>query len=147
MSMTGDYLSAEGTLRCGLVTRVVEHEQLMPAARAVAASIVGNNQKSVRALLESHHRIDEGGHGHRTMAGGRGGPQVDACGDRGRHRRQPGVGDGARPGADHLSTTGVDEPTYTGTATRKRSASSQAPPDHVDEDQQRGNGGEHTTQR
>ncbi len=31
----------------------------MPAARAIAASIVGNNQKSVRALLESYHRIDE----------------------------------------------------------------------------------------
>jgi enoyl-CoA hydratase len=25
----------------------------------VAASIVGNNQKAVRALLESYHRIDE----------------------------------------------------------------------------------------
>lgn len=61
MSMTGDYLSAEDALRCGLVTEVVEHEQLMPAARAVAASIVGNNQKSVRALLESYHRIDEEG--------------------------------------------------------------------------------------
>jgi enoyl-CoA hydratase len=35
----------------------------MPAARAIAASIVGNNQKSVRALLESYHRIDEAGTG------------------------------------------------------------------------------------
>jgi enoyl-CoA hydratase len=31
---------------------------LMPAARAMAASIVGNNQKAIRALLDSYHRID-----------------------------------------------------------------------------------------
>jgi enoyl-CoA hydratase len=59
MSLTGDYLSAADALRCGLVTEVVPHEELLPAARAVAASIMGNNQKSVRALLESYHRIDE----------------------------------------------------------------------------------------
>ena len=58
MSMTGDYLSAADALRAGLVTEVVPHEQLMPAARAIAASIVGNNQKAVRALLDSYHRID-----------------------------------------------------------------------------------------
>jgi enoyl-CoA hydratase len=59
MSLTGDYLSAADALRTGLVTEVVAHEQLMPAARSVAASIVGNNQKAVRALLESYHRIDD----------------------------------------------------------------------------------------
>lgn len=59
MSLTGDYLSATDALRCGLVTEVVPHEELLPAARAVAASIVGNNQKAVRALLESYHRLDE----------------------------------------------------------------------------------------
>ncbi len=59
MSLTGDYLSAADALRAGLVTEVVAHDQLLPAARAVAASIVGNNQKSVRALLASYHRIDE----------------------------------------------------------------------------------------
>jgi len=37
----------------------VAHEGLMAAAQAVAASIVGNNHKAVRALLESYHRIDE----------------------------------------------------------------------------------------
>ena len=58
MSMTGDYLSAADALRAGLVTEVVAHEQLMPAARAMAASIVGNNQKAIRALLDSYHRID-----------------------------------------------------------------------------------------
>jgi enoyl-CoA hydratase len=59
MSMTGDYLSAEDALRAGLVTEVVAHEDLLPSARNVAASIVGNNQLAVRALLESYHRIDD----------------------------------------------------------------------------------------
>jgi enoyl-CoA hydratase len=59
MSMTGDYLSASDALRAGLVTEVVAHHDLLPTARRVAASIVGNNQRAVRALLESYHRIDE----------------------------------------------------------------------------------------
>lgn len=59
MSLTGDYLSAEEALRTGLVTQVVPHAELMPTARQVAASIVGNNQRAVRALLASYHRIDE----------------------------------------------------------------------------------------
>ena len=59
MSLTGDYLSAADALRAGLVTEVVPHEQLLPTARQVAASIVGNNQNAVRALLASYHRIDE----------------------------------------------------------------------------------------
>lgn len=58
MSLTGDYLSAADALRAGLVTEVVAHDELLPAARKVAASIVGNNQKAVRALLDSYHRID-----------------------------------------------------------------------------------------
>lgn len=49
MSLTGDYLSATDALRAGLVTEVVAHDQLLPTARRVAASIVGNNQNAVRA--------------------------------------------------------------------------------------------------
>jgi enoyl-CoA hydratase len=59
MSLTGDYLSAEDALRAGLVTEVVPHADLLPAARRVATSMVGNNQKAVRALLASYHRIDD----------------------------------------------------------------------------------------
>ncbi len=59
MSLTGDYLSAGDALRSGLVTEVVPHDELLPTARKVAAAIVGNNQKAVRALLGSYHRIDE----------------------------------------------------------------------------------------
>jgi enoyl-CoA hydratase len=58
MSLTGDYLSAADALRAGLVTEVVPHDELLLAARKVAASIVGNNQNAVRALLASYHRID-----------------------------------------------------------------------------------------
>lgn len=58
MSLTGDYLSADDALRAGLVTEVVAHDELLPAARKVAAAIVGNNQRAVRALLGSYHRID-----------------------------------------------------------------------------------------
>ena len=81
MSMTGDYLSAADALRCGLVTEVVPHAQLMPAARAIAASIVGNNQKSVRAaeFVSPHrHRADR----NRSVAGGRSRPGLDALGHR-----------------------------------------------------------------
>ncbi len=59
MSLTGDYLSAHDALRAGLVTEVVAHDDLLPSARRVATSIVGNNQRAVRALLESYHRIDD----------------------------------------------------------------------------------------
>ncbi len=46
-------------MRAGLVTEVVQHDQLLPAARQIATSIVGNNQDAVRTLLASYHRIDE----------------------------------------------------------------------------------------
>ena len=59
MSMTGDYVSAADALRAGLVTEVVPHDELLTTARRVAASIVGNNQNAVRALLASYHRIDD----------------------------------------------------------------------------------------
>ena len=64
MSLTGDYLSAADAMRAGLVTEVVPHDQLLAAARRIAASIVGNNQKAVRALLASYHRIDAASTGH-----------------------------------------------------------------------------------
>jgi len=63
MSMTGDYLSADEALRTGLVTQVVPHEELLDTARAIATAIVGNNQKAVRALLASYHRIDDAQNG------------------------------------------------------------------------------------
>lgn len=58
MSLTGDYLTADDALRSGLVTQVVPHEDLLPTARAVAASIVGNDQAAVRRLLRSYRDIE-----------------------------------------------------------------------------------------
>jgi enoyl-CoA hydratase len=58
MSLTGDFLLADEALRAGLVTQVVMHDELLDTARAIAGSIVGNNQPAVRALLSSYHRID-----------------------------------------------------------------------------------------
>jgi enoyl-CoA hydratase len=58
MSLTGDYLSAADALRTGLVTQVVPHDELLPAARAVAAAIVGNDQPGVRRLLRSYRDIE-----------------------------------------------------------------------------------------
>ena len=63
MSMTGDYLSAEDALRAGLVTQVVPHGDLLDTARQIATSIVGNNQRAVRALLASYHHIDDAQNG------------------------------------------------------------------------------------
>lgn len=58
MSFTGDFLPAERARECGLVTEVVAHEELLPAARRVAAGIVSNNQPAVQALLASYRRIE-----------------------------------------------------------------------------------------
>ena len=102
MSLTGDYLSAHDALRAGLVTEVVAHDDLLPTARSIAASIVGNNQRAVRALLSSYHRIDE----QQTNAGlwieARVGHAVDAGGHRRRHRRQPRRGPRTGPRTSEL---------------------------------------------
>lgn len=59
MSLTGDYVDAYEALRLGLVAEVVRHDSLISSARALATSIVNNNQQAVRALLASYHRIDD----------------------------------------------------------------------------------------
>lgn len=70
MSLTGDYLSAADALRAGLVTEVVEHEDLLPAAHRVATAIVSNDQDAVRTLLASYREIE------REQLGN--GPEVEA---------------------------------------------------------------------
>ena len=88
MSLTGDYLSATDALRAGLVTEVVPHDELLPTARRVAASIVGNNQNAVRALLASYHRIDDAATGEGLTIEADVGHAMDAHRQRRRHRRQ-----------------------------------------------------------
>ena len=50
--MTGEPLSAQRAYEIGLVNRVVEPAELMPAALALAAQIAGNAPLTVRAAKE-----------------------------------------------------------------------------------------------
>jgi enoyl-CoA hydratase/carnithine racemase len=58
MSLTGDHLTALEALRAGLVTEVVPHEQLLPTARRLAATIAGNDRAAVRRLLRSYRDVE-----------------------------------------------------------------------------------------
>lgn len=48
MAFTGDLLTAQGALACGLVSRVVPADQLLDEARALAARIAANPPHAVR---------------------------------------------------------------------------------------------------
>jgi enoyl-CoA hydratase/carnithine racemase len=63
LSFTGDMLDAHQALECGLVSRVVAHEQLMTAARELANRIAANPGPTLRLtkrlLREGEHlRLD-----------------------------------------------------------------------------------------
>lgn len=58
MSFTGDFMPAQRAYECGLVTEVVAHDDLLPAARRAAAAVVSNNKPAVEALLASYRRIE-----------------------------------------------------------------------------------------
>ncbi len=73
MSFTGEFIDAETALRVGLVTEVVAHQQLMARARAVAATIAGNDQALVQALRAAYRRssnlpLDEALRSERSQA-------------------------------------------------------------------------------
>ncbi len=63
MSFTGDFLPAPEALRAGLVTEVVPHDELLPTARRVAASIAANNIPAVNTLLASYRSIEAAAQG------------------------------------------------------------------------------------
>jgi enoyl-CoA hydratase/carnithine racemase len=50
MSLSGNFMGAHEAFARGLVNHVVAHAELLPAARALAADIVGNDQAAVRNL-------------------------------------------------------------------------------------------------
>jgi enoyl-CoA hydratase len=50
MSLSGNFMGAHEAFARGLVNHVVAHEELLPAARTLAADIVGNDQPAVRNL-------------------------------------------------------------------------------------------------
>jgi len=60
MSITGNFVGAEEALAWGLVNQVVAHEDLLPAARRLAADIAGNDQPAVRRLLETYDAVQAG---------------------------------------------------------------------------------------
>jgi enoyl-CoA hydratase len=53
MILTGEPLSAEDALRCGLVNHVVAPEELLPAARALAKKILANAPLAIRYSLDA----------------------------------------------------------------------------------------------
>jgi enoyl-CoA hydratase len=58
MSFTGDFMTAAQALTAGLVTEVTPHEELLPTARRLAATIAANTGPAIRALLASYRRIE-----------------------------------------------------------------------------------------
>jgi enoyl-CoA hydratase len=61
MSFTGDFVDARTALAAGLVTEVVAHDELLPTAQRLAATIVANHRPAVRALHASYRRIEHAG--------------------------------------------------------------------------------------
>jgi enoyl-CoA hydratase len=57
LSLTGNFLTADEALRYGLVNHVVEHVELLPFARRLAADIVTNDQRSIRRLLQHYRQM------------------------------------------------------------------------------------------
>jgi enoyl-CoA hydratase len=56
MSVTGNYVDAQLALEWGLVNHVVEHDDLLPFCRRLAADIVSNDQGGVRQMLDTYER-------------------------------------------------------------------------------------------
>jgi enoyl-CoA hydratase/carnithine racemase len=53
MLLTAEPIDAERALRCNLVSRVVPHDELLPAAEEMAAKILRNSQIAVRSAKET----------------------------------------------------------------------------------------------
>jgi enoyl-CoA hydratase len=60
MSLTGNFMTADEALRVGLVNHVVDHEELLPFTRRLAADIVGNDQPGVRRILATYAAVADG---------------------------------------------------------------------------------------
>lgn len=57
MSFSGNFLTAHEALQWGLVNRVVAHDELLPATRALAADIAGNDAAGVRQIRATYAEI------------------------------------------------------------------------------------------
>ena len=60
MSLTGNFMTADEALRVGLVNHVVDHDELLPFTRRLAADIVGNDQPGVRRILATYAAVADG---------------------------------------------------------------------------------------
>ncbi len=61
MCLTGEVLDAQAALACGLVSRVVPQDRLMPEAKTLAARIAANSGPALRmtkGLLRAADRTD-----------------------------------------------------------------------------------------
>jgi enoyl-CoA hydratase len=56
MSLTGNFIDAHEALALRLVNHVVDHDELLPTARRLAADIAGNDQRAVRNLKQLYDR-------------------------------------------------------------------------------------------
>jgi len=54
MSLTGNFVNAEEAVRWGLVSKVVEHEELLSTVFDLARDVVSNDQATTRALMEGY---------------------------------------------------------------------------------------------
>jgi enoyl-CoA hydratase len=57
MSLTGAVVDAEAALRCGLVDRVVPHDDLLPTALALAAAIGESDPGTLRYLVQTFRQV------------------------------------------------------------------------------------------
>ena len=98
MSLTGDCLvGRRRRLRAGLVTEVVAHAELLPAARRVATAIVGNNQKGRAGAVGPINRIDAEQTSAALWLEAEAARAWMRSSDGRRHRREPGRRDGSWP--------------------------------------------------
>ncbi len=58
LSLTGNFLSADEAATLGLVNHVVDHDDLLPTARRLAADIAGNHNDGVRQMLRTYDLIE-----------------------------------------------------------------------------------------
>ncbi|MCC6433594.1 MAG: enoyl-CoA hydratase [Acidimicrobiales bacterium] len=57
LSYSGNFLTAHDALAWGLVNHVVDHDELLPFCRRLAADIVGNDQAGVRRMKATYDAV------------------------------------------------------------------------------------------
>lgn len=85
LSLTGNFLSADEALRLGLVNHVVPHDDLLPAARSLAADIASIDPASTDRLLRHYRGLSNAA-------------TLDAA-----HRLEGDMAESWRPGTSHVA--------------------------------------------